>query len=190
MNCQIITYIYICFSRPVRFDNTAYLNRSGAETRSFNRIISFEIFQRSTKNKFAVDWSTAIDVLGIPALDHFNLLFNKVENNRIQFNYLSNDRNYRNSDLQNNFRARFSNNLSRGYRNKSNTHLNSKQNFNTQFNWYTYQNQDFILNTYFRHNFNSTQNYNQDFPQNHSNSLKYFVSYSKKENQRYSYDII
>ncbi len=39
------TSLQIEMRRPVRFDNTAYLNRSGAETKSFNRIISFEIFQ-------------------------------------------------------------------------------------------------------------------------------------------------
>ncbi len=53
--------------RPVRFDNTAYLNRSGAESTSFNRIVSFEIFRSllGTSSR-----STAIDVLGTPDLDN------------------------------------------------------------------------------------------------------------------------
>ncbi len=72
MNCQIITYIYkfICFSRPVRFDNTTYLNRSGAETRSFNRIMSFEMFQGLLEMSSR---STAIEVLGTPVLKNMKL---------------------------------------------------------------------------------------------------------------------
>ncbi len=67
---------------------------------------------------------TLINNESIETLDHFNLLFNKFEDNRTQLNNLSNDRNFRNDRLQNNFRTRFSNNVSRGYRNKSNAPLN------------------------------------------------------------------
>jgi hypothetical protein len=52
--------------RPIQFDNTAYLNHSGAETKSFNRIISFEIFQGLLETSSR---STAIDVLGTAALN-------------------------------------------------------------------------------------------------------------------------
>jgi hypothetical protein len=60
------TSLQIEMRRPVRFDNTAYLNRSGAETTSFNHVKSFEVFQGLLETSSR---STAIDVLGTPAIE-------------------------------------------------------------------------------------------------------------------------
>ncbi len=52
-------------SRPVRFDNTACLNRSGGDYK-FNCIMSFEIFCGLLETSSR---STAIEVLGTPGLN-------------------------------------------------------------------------------------------------------------------------